>query len=304
MQAFTPLPYEQQLRSESSLPKFMRRIKQQLDLYELSDYASLHQADDELPHASPADLSKRRKASALIKQSITDEVLDQFPDEYTGRQIVRALELRERRASSEYNSSNGPKTPASTQSPFSEKNTVATEGTFIASYASRFEPEYEMSVFRRPNVMRTLHPILPQQVAYVEDSRARQNSVGDNQGSALRDMQHSGSISQGPTLNVQRSNYFSLGSSLRDMQRSGSISKGTISDTQEKFDCKICSKSYGGSRQLERHIQKHMEPNKFRCPYEGCLKTAHRKDSIRSHVRTHEKRDKQSADSLKGFLYT
>jgi hypothetical protein len=93
MQAFYALPDEQQLRIESSLPKFIRRIKQQLDLYELSEYAFLNKADNELPYASMADLSKRRQASALIKQSITDEVLDQFPDEYSGRQIIRYMEM-------------------------------------------------------------------------------------------------------------------------------------------------------------------------------------------------------------------
>jgi hypothetical protein len=196
MQAFTPLPFEQQLRSESSLPNFIRRIKQQLDLYELSEYAYLKQADDKMPYASMADMSKRRQASALIKQSITDEVLDQFPDEYTGRQIIRALELRERRVSSESNSSNVPNTPASTQSRFSDKNMVDAKGSITESVTYRYAPCGEEPAYRLPSVSLTLHPILPHQVAYVEASRARQNSVGDNQGSAQRDMQHSG-ISQG-----------------------------------------------------------------------------------------------------------
>jgi uncharacterized Zn-finger protein len=59
----------------------------------------------------------------------------------------------------------------------------------------------------------------------------------------------------------------------------------------------LCRKSYGGSRQLQRHILKHSEPNKFRCTVAGCLKTAHRKDAIRSHIKTHEKKEKREADS-------
>jgi hypothetical protein len=91
MHAFYPLPDEQQLKNESSLPRFIRRITQQLDLYQLSDYAHLYLSDEELPYTCVSDLTNTRQASALIKQSITDEVLDKFPDEFTGRQIIRAL---------------------------------------------------------------------------------------------------------------------------------------------------------------------------------------------------------------------
>jgi hypothetical protein len=236
MQAFNPLPDEQQLRSKSSLPKFIRRIKQQLDLFELSEYAYLNQADDELPHASPADLSKRRKASALIKQSITDEVLDQFPDDFTGRQIIRSMQ--------ETHESSKPM-----DGPVGGNFTVATEGTFIASYTSRFEPEYENPLYHLPNISRTLHPILSHQD--VEASRARRNSgVGSR-------------VSQGP------SESFSLGSSLRDMQRSNDFVQGSTSDTPTfLFNCNLCSSSYKGSNQLQRHVLKHSEPNKHRCPYE------------------------------------
>jgi hypothetical protein len=306
MQVFTPLPDDQLLRSESSVPKFIRRIKQQLDLYELSDYAYLNQADYDLPY-SIADLSKRRQASALIKQSITDEVLDKFPDEYTGRQIIRSMqETHESKPMDE---------------PVEGNFTVATEGTFIASYTSRFESEYEMPVFRRPNVMRTLHPILPHQVAYVEASRARRNSgveIREIQGSALRDMQHSGSISQGSVKgkshfgssslgemkhagsirqDMQRSGSISQGSfvmpyfkssghgsalqsmkhdgpisqeSSADLQRSESFSQGLTSDIKSsKFVCQLdsCRKEYKGKRQFARHLIKHKE-HKFRCTVE------------------------------------
>jgi hypothetical protein len=271
MQVFTPLPDDQLLRSESSVPKFIRRIKQQLDLYELSEYAYLN-ADDDLPYASLEDLSKRRQASALIKQSITDEVLDKFPEEFSGRQIIRSMQETHESKPIDV--------------PIGGNFTVATEGNFIASYTSRFEPEYEMPVFRRPNLMRTLHPILPHQVAYVEASRARRNSGVDSRD--IRDTQHSvdsGYISQGSSsLDEQRSYSFGLGSSLSDMQRykssshgsspdmqrSKSLSQGSTSDLKSsKFICQLdsCRKEFKGKRQLARHLIKHKE-HKFRCTVE------------------------------------
>jgi hypothetical protein len=252
MHAFNPLPTEQQLRSESSLPKFIRRIKQQLDLYELSDYANLHQADDELPHASPEDLSKRRKASALIKQSITDEVLDKFPDDFTGRQIIRSMQ--------ETHESFKPM-----DGPFGEKYTVAAKVSITESLTSRYAPNDEKPLYHLPNISRTLHPILSRHVAYVESSRARQISEVESQVSKLHDMQQSVSTSQELTSDTSTYN----------------------------FTCELCSKSYQGSRQLQRHVLKHSEPNKFRCTVSGCLKTAHRQDAMRSHIKTHEKKEKQ-----------
>jgi hypothetical protein len=247
MQFFNPLPDDQLLRSESSLPKFIRRIKQQLDLYELSEYAGIN---DELPYASLADMSKRLQASALIKQSITDEVLNQFPEDFTGRQIIRVLAIRDQTNSPniQYESKDSRNPMGTVGGNF----TVAEKG-FIESFTSRYESEYEMPVLRRPDVMRTLHPILPHQVAYVEASRARRNSGVDSrdiQGSALRDMKHSGSISQ---------------CSSPDMTGSGSISDGS---STSKFNCNVCQKQYQGKRQLARHLIKHNEPNKFRCSVE------------------------------------
>jgi hypothetical protein len=124
MQSYYPLPKEQQLRCDSSLPRFIRRIKQQLELYNFSDFARISLADTELPDANQSDMMSRRQASALIKQSITDEVLDQFPDEFTGRQIIQALLDRQDAASTRASSSmrflQVPKmilTPSSTPSP-------------------------------------------------------------------------------------------------------------------------------------------------------------------------------------------
>jgi hypothetical protein len=242
MQAFNPLPDDQQLRSESSLPKFIRRINQQLDLYELSEYAHLKQADDKMPYASMADMSKRRQASALIKQSITDEVLDKFPDNFTGRQIIRAMELREHQTSTdprhESKDYRGPINDSSKPMlPVSDKYTVASEGSFIASYSPRYETDYEMPVFRLPKydplqkLSRTLHQ-LP--VATIVPSQV---------------IHDSGVVDR----NIE-------GSLLREEHRPESISLG--------FDCHVCSKPYQGRRQLQRHLLKHNNPNKFRCTIE------------------------------------
>jgi uncharacterized Zn-finger protein len=64
------------------------------------------------------------------------------------------------------------------------------------------------------------------------------------------------------------------------------------SSYRNRFVCDKCSKEYQGTRQLSRHMLQHNEPNKYSCPVDGCKKTAYRKDSIRSHVRTHERRIK------------
>jgi hypothetical protein len=167
MQAFYPLPDEQQLRSDTPLPKFLRRIKQQLDLYELSEYAYLNQADYEMPYACMADLSKRRQASALIKQSITYEVLEQFPDEYTGREIIRALALE----------MHGRQNSAGNQFENCDSR-VATRGKVGEQYSG-----YVVASYRLPKVypsMDSQYRISPHPVAYVEASRDMQNSVVDS----------------------------------------------------------------------------------------------------------------------------
>jgi hypothetical protein len=245
MQHFTALPEEQQLRSESSLTKFIRRIKKQLNLYELSDYAHLNEA--ELPYASISDLSKRRQASALIKQSITEEVLNQFPDEYTGRQIIRALEMLEHQTSSD------PPTRISIEKLCNAKDSI------IEAVTSGNGPDYEMTSYRLPklplicSLSRTLHPILPQPVEYVNSSRP----------------------SRSPTS---------------DMRNSGVISHETSDAQDKRFVCEECSKSYQGSRQLQRHMLKHRNPNKYKCTVPGCDKTTYRMDAIRSHIKVHERR--------------
>jgi hypothetical protein len=56
------------------------------------------------------------------------------------------------------------------------------------------------------------------------------------------------------------------------------------------FTCTVCSKPYSGNRQLQRHMKKHSSPDKFSCTIEGCLKTMHRTDAMRSHIKAHENR--------------
>jgi uncharacterized Zn-finger protein len=62
---------------------------------------------------------------------------------------------------------------------------------------------------------------------------------------------------------------------------------------KRRFFCNTCSKSYSGNRQLVRHQQSHIEPDKYSCSVEGCLKTDHRIDAMGAHIKAHEKREKR-----------
>jgi hypothetical protein len=39
-----------------------------------------------------------------------------------------------------------------------------------------------------------------------------------------------------------------------------------------EFDCKLCPKTFKGVRQLQRHMQLHTNPDKYKCTVEGCKK--------------------------------
>jgi hypothetical protein len=74
-----------------------------------------------------------------------------------------------------------------------------------------------------------------------------------------------------------------------------------VNQNQQKrrFFCNICSKSYSGNRQLMRHQQSHIEPDKYRCSVEGCFKTDHRIDAMGAHIKAHEKRENRKNDLSK-----
>jgi uncharacterized Zn-finger protein len=57
-----------------------------------------------------------------------------------------------------------------------------------------------------------------------------------------------------------------------------------------KFICTECTNVYSGRRQLVRHLKSHKEPKKYACTVHNCPQTSYRIDSMRSHIKAHERR--------------
>jgi hypothetical protein len=91
---------------------------------------------------------------------------------------------------------------------------------------------------------------------------------------------------------LQEQNLFSFESMVSPISPEESLG---VNQTHQKrrFFCNICSKSYSGNRQLMRHQQSHIEPDKYCCSVEGCFKTDHRIDAMGAHIKAHEKREKR-----------
>jgi hypothetical protein len=84
-------------------------------------------------------------------------------------------------------------------------------------------------------------------------------------------------------------------------QRGGVVSPVSPVDVKQEapkgqFNCQLCAKTYNTKRQLKRHLIKHNRSEMYTCTVDGCEKTSHRMDSIRSHARAHEKRISQLAE--------
>lgn len=57
-----------------------------------------------------------------------------------------------------------------------------------------------------------------------------------------------------------------------------------------KFICTECTNVYSGRRQLVRHLKSHKEPTKYACTFHNCPQTSYRIDSMRSHIKAHDRR--------------
>jgi hypothetical protein len=79
------------------------------------------------------------------------------------------------------------------------------------------------------------------------------------------------------------------------------VSPVSPEDDDGQYNCKECDKVYPGHRQLSRHMQVHNDPDKYSCTVEGCEKTGHRLDAIRSHIRAHKRRIKKNEDFYEGL---
>ena len=59
------------------------------------------------------------------------------------------------------------------------------------------------------------------------------------------------------------------------------------SSTEERFNCKICSRGFNTAGNLSRHKKVHTGEKKYKCQYPGCESKFARSDSCMQHYRTH-----------------
>jgi hypothetical protein len=179
--------------------------------------------------------------------------------------------------------------------------------SFIETVTTRHGRKSKMPILREVYVSRTLHSIpgvpeatkqvvpvqlvLPSmQVSGLVMQRSTDSyygQVGQGQTGYSRSrigsressyMQISGQARQHSTESRETIYSGSFGHGATDSSSLQILGLGETESSRDKgkFYCHECNKSYSGKRQLQRHLIKHREPNKYSCSISGCKQTAYR----------------------------